>query len=139
MKEKGTADKDAYYRPDNDEDLVIDDFNADLYLVEDQAQPPLKRNDTPIFYAMLLFFRGFGDIYFDDMFHFTMKDDPFLGEGSFGQISRFCVERCYIMHKLLSDIEKGNWKEWTQFQEYTRALEGVRQMLTGRSSCLHRL
>jgi len=125
MKEKGTADKDAYYRPDNDEDLVIDDFNADLYLVEDQAQPPLKRNDTPIFYAMLLFFRGFGDIYFDDMFHFTMKDDPFLGEGSFGQISRFCVERCYIMHNLLSDIEKGNWKEWTQFQEYTRALEGV--------------
>jgi len=39
-------------------------------------------HDTQVFYAMIQFFRGFGDAYFDGMFNFTMKNDPVLGEGS---------------------------------------------------------
>ncbi len=125
MKEKGTNEKDAYYDPESDEDLVVDEFDGELYMVENQATAPLKRNDTPVFYAMLLFFRGFGDVYFDDMFNFCMKDDPILGTGSFGQISRFCVERCFIMHKLLDDIQNGQWIDRAEFKGYKIALEGV--------------
>ena len=129
MKEKGTSDPEAYYK-ESDEDLIVDTFDEDLYLVEEHAtQPTLQRNDTPVFYAMLLFFRGFGDAYFDDCFNFTMKDDPILGEGSYGQISRFCVERCYIMHKILHDmetgLETGTWMERAEFKEYRAALQGV--------------
>lgn len=41
------------------------------------------------------------------------------------QISRFCVERCYIMHKVLHEIETGNWKERAEFRDYNTALQGV--------------
>lgn len=122
MKEKNTDDDGAYYDPDNtvmaDADvLTADDSDSDV-------QPPLKPNDTPVFYAMLLFFQAFGDAYFDDMFHFAMKDDPILDKGSYGQISRFCVERLYVMHKTLSELEGDGWKDRAEFEEYKNALEG---------------
>ncbi|KAK1733485.1 hypothetical protein QTG54_015773 [Skeletonema marinoi] len=125
MKEKDTTNVNAYYKPGDKDMCMAQEFDDTQYLVEEQALPPLERGDTPVFYAMLLFFQAFGDAYFDDQFHFVMKDDPVLGEGSFGQTSRFCVERLYIMHKLLAELENDGWKTKIQFKAYKRALRGV--------------
>lgn len=122
MKEKNTADEGAYYDPANTVMADVDDLTADDS--DSDIQPPLKPNDTPVFYAMLLFFQAFGDAYFDDMFHFAMKDDPILDKGSYGQISRYCVERLYVMHKALSELEGDGWKDRAEFKAYNNALEG---------------
>ena len=44
------------------------------------------------------------------MFNFMKIDDPFLGEGTFGQLARFGPERCYVMHMLLLELADGGWK-----------------------------
>lgn len=99
---------------------------------EEEPLPPLQKGDTPTFYAMLLFFCAFGSAYFDDMFNWTMTDDPILGTGSFGQTARHCVERCYIMHKLLCDLENNGWKKRKEFKQYRRALDGIAKEANGK-------
>ena len=54
-----------------------------------------------------------------------MRDDPFLGSGSYGQTSRFCVERCYIMHKLLAELEEGRWKQRSEFKQYNAVVKKI--------------
>jgi hypothetical protein len=56
-----------------------------------------------------------------DMFNFMKMDDPFLGNGTFGQLARFGPERCAVMHVLLSDLESGGWKEKPEFKRYKDA------------------
>ena len=56
-----------------------------------------------------------------DMFNFMKMDDPFLGNGTFGQLARFGPERCAVMHVLLSDLESGGWKEKPEFKRYQDA------------------
>ncbi len=53
----------------------------------------LKPGDTPTFYGALLFFDGFYQHYFKDMFNFLAQNDPMLGKGTFGHLARFIPER----------------------------------------------
>jgi hypothetical protein len=55
------------------------------------------------------------------MFNFMKMDDPFLGNGTFGQLARFGPERCAAMHLILSDLESGGWKEKPEFKRYQDA------------------
>lgn len=41
----------------------------------------LKEGDTPTVYAQLLFFNGFYQCYFHDMFNVLLKNDPVFGVG----------------------------------------------------------
>jgi hypothetical protein len=55
------------------------------------------------------------------MFNFMKMDDPFLGEGTFGQLARFGPERCYVMHMLLLELADGGWKWKDEFQQFREA------------------
>ncbi len=59
------------------------------------------------------------------MFNFMKIDDPFLGEGTFGQLARFGPERCYVMHMLLSELADGGWKWKDEFMRYREAYDSV--------------
>jgi hypothetical protein len=59
------------------------------------------------------------------MFDWAMRDDPVLGPGSYGQTSRLCPERAFVMHKLLSNLENGGWRSRPAFREFLEVLEGV--------------
>ena len=110
------------------------------------------RSATPIFLAVIHFLDGFNKAFFSgeysleqychvypnsfiltwlvvvfhaDMFNFMKMNDPFLGEGTFGQLARFGPERCYTMHKLLKELEGGVMKEQMEFQRFRAAYESV--------------
>ena len=100
-------------------------INANETDTTDYSSALYKAGDTPPMYALTLWFVAFCEEYFDDMFDWAMRDDPVLGRGSYGQTSRLCPERAYVMHKLLSDLEHGGWKSKPAFKEYLTAIEGV--------------
>ena len=74
---------------------------------------------------MLLWIQGFAESYFDDMFEFMMRNDPELGRDSWGQTARLGVERCYVMHAKLKELENDGWKNNTHFTTYLKALEKI--------------
>ena len=76
-------------------------------------------------YALTVWFVAFCEEYFDDMFDWTMRNDPEIGTGSFGQTSRLCPERVFIMHKLLSELENGGWRSKPRFKAFLDVLPGV--------------
>ena len=51
--------------------------------------------------------------------------DPVFGPGSYGQISHLYVERSFVMHHELSQLENGGWKEQSKFKPYFDAIAGV--------------
>lgn len=59
------------------------------------------------------------------MFNFMKMDDPFLGNGTFGQLARFGPERCAVMHHLLSELGSDGWKEKAEFKRYKDAYNTV--------------
>ncbi len=59
------------------------------------------------------------------MFNFMRMDDPFLGEGTFGQLARFGPERCYVMHMLLLELADGGWKWKDEFLRFREAYDSV--------------
>ena len=59
------------------------------------------------------------------MFNFMKIDDPFLGEGTFGQLARFGPERCYVMHMLLLELADGGWKWKDEFLHFREAYGSV--------------
>jgi len=60
-----------------------------------------------------------------DMFNFIKMDDPFLGDGTFGQLARLGPERCAVMHILLSELERGGWKGKVEFKPFIKAYNTV--------------
>jgi len=46
-----------------------------------------------------------------------MRSDPVLGSGSWGQTARLAVQRCYVMHMKLKELEDG-WESMPQFKPY---------------------
>lgn len=58
------------------------------------------------------------------MFNFLKKNDPFLGKGTFGQLSRFGPERLYVMHMKLQELEEG-WRNNPHFDDFKASLAGV--------------
>ena len=103
-------------------DQFIDSF-SDENTSEDYYVP--KPGETPTFYAMLLWMQGFAESYFDDMFDWMMRFDPELGNGSWGQTARLAVERCFVMHKMLQDLENDGWKNKPQFKPYLDSIKGI--------------
>ena len=59
------------------------------------------------------------------MYNFMRMNDPFLGEGTFGQLARFGPERCSVMHTLLLELESGAWKEKAEFKRFREAYDSV--------------
>lgn len=55
------------------------------------------------------------------MFNFLKTDDPYLGNGTFGQLARFGPERCAVMHLQLMDLENGGWMKKKEFDRYNSA------------------
>ena len=58
-------------------------------------------------------------------FGFLLSNDPYFGDGTFGQLVRFMAERVYVMVDQLSGLKEGGWKEKHEFSKYCEALEGV--------------
>ena len=54
------------------------------------------------------------------MFNYLKKDDPYLGDGTFGQLARFGPERCAVMHLQLLDLE-NKWDTKVEFERYNMA------------------
>ena len=52
-------------------------------------------------------------------------NDPFLGDGTFGQLARFGPERCPVMHTLLLELESCAWKEKAEFKRFQEAYDSV--------------
>lgn len=67
------------------------------------------------------------------MFNFMKINDPFLGDGTFGQLARLGPEWCAVMHLHLSELEMGGWKSKDEFTRYKAAFnasnEEVKQYL----------
>ena len=59
------------------------------------------------------------------MYNFMRMNDPFLGDGTFGQLARFGPERCSVMHTLLLELESGAWKEKAEFKRFREAYDSV--------------
>ena len=74
---------------------------------------------------MLLFHRAFCEYAFNDNFGFLLRNDPYFGSGTFGQLAGFMPERIYVMHKQLSELKDGGWMEKPEFSKYLRALKGI--------------
>jgi hypothetical protein len=67
----------------------------------------------PTFYTMLLFHRAFCKYTFDDTFDFMLKDDPYYGKNTFGQVARLMPERAYVVHQRMKQLKDGGWKDVT--------------------------
>ena len=77
---------------------------------------------------MLLFFRGYTDSFFNDHWAFLMRNDPYFGPGTHGQLARFMAERVYLMQKELDELKDGGWKNNPAFAKYKRVRRlGVRR------------
>ena len=48
-----------------------------------------------------------------------------LRKGTFGQLASWGPERCYVMHKKLSELENGGYKRMEEFKRYMTALNGI--------------
>lgn len=53
------------------------------------------------------------------MFDFLKINDPFLCNGTFGQLAGLGPEHCVVMHKHLSELENGGWREKREFNQYS--------------------
>jgi hypothetical protein len=62
---------------------------------------------------MLLFHRAFCKYTFDDTFDFMLKDDPYYGKNTFGQVARLMPERAYVVHQRMKQLKDGGWKDVT--------------------------
>ncbi|KAL7530309.1 hypothetical protein ACHAXR_007396 [Thalassiosira sp. AJA248-18] len=98
-----------------------EDYDSD----EKDGELKLEQGETPIFEAVLYFLDGFNKAYFQDMYHFLMRDDPLMGKNTFGQLSRFGPERCYVMHKKLTELEGDGWKSKPEFKKFIAVLDGI--------------
>ena len=73
----------AAYEPAASEPIAALPTAATLTTTETELDVP-KPRDSPTFYAMLLFHRGFCEYMFNDHFDFLKKNDQYFGPGTFG-------------------------------------------------------
>ena len=116
-------------KPRVDDSVESMDQHINLFTDQNAAQrgcggyTDIKTGQTPTFYAMLLFHRGFCDYAFDDTFSFLHRNDPYFG--TFGQLACLMTEQCYVMPKQLNDLKDGGWKLKPQFAKYLTSLDGI--------------
>ena len=54
------------------------------------------------------------------MFNCPKKEDPYLGNGTFGQLARFGPEQCAVMHLQLLELD-DKWDTKNDFEWYNLA------------------
>ena len=59
------------------------------------------------------------------MFSYLKIDDPYLGDNTYGHLSRLGPERCYVMHSHLLELENGGWKARDEFKRYMEVVPNV--------------
>lgn len=59
------------------------------------------------------------------MFSYLKKDDPYLGQNTYGHLSRLGPERCYVMHSLLVELENGGWKTKDEYKRFLDVVPNV--------------
>ena len=71
-----------------------------------------------------------------DDFNFLMKDNPILGNNTFGQLAAYGPERCYVMHRKLEllTVELCNLNSsgsestsFPAFNKFYKALQGLHE------------
>jgi hypothetical protein len=58
---------------------------------------------------MLLFHCAFCEYAFDNTYNFLLRDNPYYGENTFGQVARLMPERVYVLHQRLQQLKDGGW------------------------------
>lgn len=71
---------------------------------------PANKSSPPTFYTMLLFHRAFCEYAFNDSFGFLLRNDPYYGKNTFGQVARLMPERVAVMYQRLQELKGGKWK-----------------------------
>jgi hypothetical protein len=87
---------------------------------------------SPTFYTMLLFHRAFCEFAFDDSFDFLLRNDPYYGVNTFGQVARLMPERAYVMYHRLQQLKNGGWKtvSWEEKEYSTNAVGDIVEITT---------
>jgi hypothetical protein len=110
---------------DEDTESAVEDDTNSASDEEEFTPTTYKPGDTPPLYACTVFFVAFCEEFFDDMFDWYMRNDPILGDGSYGQTSRLCPERGFVVHKALLELENGGWRNKARFQEFLSLIPGI--------------
>ena len=97
----------------------------ELFMDWEDENEFIKPGDSPIFLTSLYFVNGFAKSFYNGMFNFMMQDDPVLGPGTFGNISRLGHERCAIMDKKLRELEAANSEFYREFESADRPVGPV--------------
>ena len=103
----------------------IDSFTDEAVATE-KGCDSLQPGDSPTFYTMLLFHRGFCEYAFNDHFSFLLRNHLYFGNGTFGQLSQYMAERTYVMQSELNELKDGGWEKvkCNAFEKYKKALKG---------------
>lgn len=107
------------------EGMNSNDSDSDSTVDEEEMEAAYKPGKTPPMYAITVWFVAFCEEYYDDMFDWAMRNDPYFGVGSYGQTYRLCPERAFIMHRKLLELENGGWKTKQRFKSFLDVLPGV--------------
>ncbi len=94
----------------------------------DERNNAISLETSPTFYTMLLFFKVFCQYAFNHHFAFMKCNDPYFGNGTYGQLVCFMPERIYLMKREVSALrgEDGNrWKGIDLLAPYLKALSNV--------------
>jgi hypothetical protein len=91
-----------------------------ISMMATKATPEQKEST---FRVQLLWFVAFCDVFYDRHHEWLKRNDPLFGQGSYGHIICFVFEHIYIMHRDLSKLENGGWKDLDEFKPYFEALE----------------
>lgn len=95
--------------------------------VDDAATPPVNKRQgvTPTYYTMLLFHQAFCEYAFNDNYEFILRNDPYYGRNTFGQVSRLMPERAAVMHQKVHELMDGGWRNKEEFKPFLEALDRV--------------
>ena len=67
----------------------------------------IRPGNSPTFYTVLVFHRAFCDYAFNDYLAFMLRNNPYFGAGTFGHLSRFMLQRAFVISKQLPELEDG--------------------------------
>jgi len=87
-------------------------------------------SSPPAFYTMLLFFDGFCKYTFTYHFEIMKKNNPYYGDGTYGQLAQFMSLQAYLIVRDLNVLvgEDGNgdgWRGIDEFGPYCKAISNI--------------
>jgi hypothetical protein len=65
---------------------------------------------------MLLFHRAFCEYAFDNTYNFLLRDDPYYGKNTLGQVARLMPEQAFVLNQRLQQLKDRGWMNvsWTK-------------------------